>query len=291
MSRVFKRSLLILVLATAAACADGASSESADGQDVWRTPDADNLMVMQLDSGTVVIELAPQMAPQNVANIRTLAKEGYYDGLAVIRSQDNYVVQWGDPGADSEEAKSIGSAATTVAAEFYREREDLNVTLVDSTDAYAAEVGFTSGFPVAMDADRAWLAHCYGMVGVSRGMGPDSGNGSSLYVVTGHAPRHLDKNITLVGRVLSGIEVLSVLPRGTGDLGFYESVEELTPIRRVQMRSETPGLADLQVMRTDSQPFLEYVNKRTHRQNEWFVDPTGKIELCNLHPPVRQAGL
>jgi peptidylprolyl isomerase len=109
--------------------------------------------------------------------------------------------------------------------------------------------------------------------------------------VTGHAPRHLDKNITLVGRVLSGIEVLSVLPRGTGDLGFYESEEELTPIRRVQMGSETTGLAGLQVMRTDSQPFLEYVNKRTHRQNEWFIDPTGKIELCNLHPPVRRADL
>ena len=291
MSSVFNNALLILVLGATAACADAGSDEPATGQDTWRTPNADNLMLMQLDSGTVIIELAPHMAPQNVANIRTLAKEGYYDGLAIIRSHDNYVVQWGDPSADGDDAKSIGSAATSVAAEFHREREGLDVTLVDSTDAYADEVGFTAGFPVAMNEDRAWLAHCYGMVGVARGMELDSGNGSSLYVVTGHAPRHLDKNITLVGRVLSGIELLSVLPRGTGALGFYESEEQLTPIRSVQLGSELAEMAGLQVMRTDSQPFLEYVNGRTHRKNEWFVDPTGKIELCNLHPPVKKPSL
>lgn len=291
MAGLFNSALLVLMLGTAVACADAGSDEPATSLDAWRTPDADNLVLMQLDSGIVVIELAPQMAPQNVANIRTLVKEGYFDGLAIIRSHDNYVVQWGDPGAGSKDAKSTGSAATTVAAEFYREREGLDITLVDSTDAYAIEVGFTAGFPVAMDEDRAWLAHCYGMVGVSRGMAPDSGNGSSLYVVTGHAPRHLDKNITLVGRVLSGIEVLSVLPRGTGTLGFYESEQQLTPIRRVQMGGDSDAATGLQVMRTDSQPFLEYVNDRRHRKNEWFIDPTGKIELCNLHPPVRTADL
>ncbi|MCH9695941.1 MAG: peptidylprolyl isomerase [Gammaproteobacteria bacterium] len=288
---VFNKAVLVFVVFATSACADASNNETTRSSSEWRTPQPENLLLMQLDSGTVVIELAPGMAPQNAANIRILANEGYYDGLAIIRSQDNYVVQWGDPDAGSEDEKSTGSAAAGVAAEFYRERDGLAVTVIESTDAYAPEVGFVSGFPIAMDERRAWLTHCYGMVGVSRGMEADSGNGSSLYVVTGHAPRHLDKNITLVGRVLSGIELLSVLPRGTGPLGFYESEQQLTPIRRVQMGDKSSDAAGLQVMRTDSQPFLDYVEARTHRKNEWFVDATGKIELCNLHPPVRKVDL
>ena len=66
----------------------------------WRKPDPANLLYMQLESGTVVIELAPAFAPNTVANIKTLVREKYFDGLAVIRSQDNYVAQWGDPAED-----------------------------------------------------------------------------------------------------------------------------------------------------------------------------------------------
>jgi len=73
------------------------------------------------------------------------------------------------------------------------------------------------------------------MVGVGRGLSPDTGSGAELYVVIGHAPRHLDRNIALVGRVVEGMEHLSSLPRGAGALGFYEEPEERTPIRSVDI--------------------------------------------------------
>ena len=77
----------------------------------WRTLDPDRTLYLQLPAGRVVIELAPAFAPEHVANIRTLAKEGYWDGLFVIRSQDNYVAQWGDPSDDTDETKKpIGGA-------------------------------------------------------------------------------------------------------------------------------------------------------------------------------------
>ncbi|NNF17425.1 MAG: peptidylprolyl isomerase, partial [Gammaproteobacteria bacterium] len=166
----------------------------------------------------------------------------------------------------------------------------LAITPIESRDAYAEQVGFSSGFPVASDGTRAWLTHCYGMVGVGRGMEPNTGNGSSLYVVTGHAPRHLDRNITLVGRVLHGIENLTVLPRGTGPLGFYENVEQQVPVKGIRLGSDADvkDPITLEVMRTDSAAFGAYVTGRTHRNEDWFVDPTGRIELCNLRPPVRQ---
>ncbi|MGH8075038.1 MAG: peptidylprolyl isomerase, partial [Lysobacter sp.] len=78
----------------------------------WRTLDPANTLYMELDGGRVVFELAPQFAPQHVGNIRTLAKEGFWDGLSIYRSQDNFVVQFGDPDADGENAKSTGSAKT-----------------------------------------------------------------------------------------------------------------------------------------------------------------------------------
>src|SRR4029077_19586463 len=98
----------------------------------------------------------------------------------------------------------------------------------------------SGGFPAARDpaSGRAWLAHCYGMVGAGRENDADSGGGPELYAVIGHAPRHLDRNVTLLGRVVLGIERLSVLPRGTAAMGFYEKPEERVPIRSLKVAAD-----------------------------------------------------
>lgn len=262
------------------------------GADDWRTPDPENLVYLEMDRGRVVIELAPQFASQHVANIRALIREGYFDGLAVIRAQDNYVVQWGDPnGADADKARAIQSARRTLPAELERSIDHLPFTALGSVDAYAAEVGFSGGFHAARDLDsgKAWLTHCYGTVGVSRDNSADSGSGAGLYVVIGHAPRHLDRNITVAGRVLSGMELLSVLPRGDGALGFYLSAEEYVPIRGMRVAVDVPEAerSALQVMRTDTATFARLIESRRHRHEPWFLDPVGRIELCNVPIPVR----
>ncbi|MFQ3243509.1 MAG: peptidylprolyl isomerase [Arenicella sp.] len=267
------------------------SSEKTSGVELsaeWRTPKAESVLLMQLDSGRVVIELAPQFAPNHVANIKQLVSDGYFDGSKILRSQDNYVVQWGDPDEGTEQARSIGKANSKLKVEFFADHSDLNFAAIESRDAYAAEVGFVDGFPVASDGKRAWLTHCYGMVGVSRGMGDDSGNGSGLYVVTGHAPRHLDRNVTLVGRVIKGMPLLSSLPRGSGDLGFFESTEETIPIKSIKLATSLGDKSvSQQIMDTNSAVFKEHVAKRTTRSEEWFLEPTGKIELCNVGVPAR----
>ena len=293
MLRSYRTLLAILLLsATSAACSDEpttASVMAALEQSDWRQPDPANLLYMRLPQGVVVMELAPSFAPENVSNIKTLVREKYFDGLAIIRSQDNYVAQWGDPAEEENEARPFGSASATVVPEFSRAADGLDITTIDSRDAYADIVGFADGFPVGSDGEGTWLTHCYGMVGVARGNELDSGNGSSLYVITGHAPRHLDRNITLAGRVLSGIEHLTTLPRGTGPLGFYETADEHTPIISIRMGDDVPedDTANFEIMRTDTEAFADYVKSRTFRHEEWFVDPTGHIEICNINPPVR----
>lgn len=261
-----------------------------DQQSTWRTLDLDQVLVMQLPEGRVVMELAPQFAPKHVENILQLTEQGYFDGLGIVRSQENYVAQWGDPAQDPALAKPIGNAAEKLKVEFFTDPQAAGFKPIESRDAYAEQVGFVGGFPTASDGKQAWLTHCNGMLGVARGMGDDSGNGSGLYVVTGHAPRHLDRNVTLVGRVLEGMEHLTTLPRGTGPLGFYESAEEIVPIESIQIASGLPaGSLDIQVMRTDSDAFAEHVAARTTRDEDWFLEPTGRIELCNVSVPTRLA--
>ncbi len=258
-------------------------------ESAWRRLMPDNTLVMTLPSGELVIELVEGFAPKHVENIKLLAKEKYFDGTSVIRSQDNYVAQWGDTSDINEDeasakAKPLGSAKKNIEVEFFQPLANTAFTKIVSRDAYAKTVGFTNGMPTASDGDKAWLTHCYGMVGVSRGMDTDSGNGSGLYAVTGHAPRHLDLNVTLVGKAWLGMEHLSSLSRGKGPLGFYSDPDQYVPISSVRFLDKD---REIKVMRTDTPEFQKFVELRTHRNEDWFIEPTGKIELCNVAVPVR----
>jgi peptidylprolyl isomerase len=262
----------------------------------WRMLDPENTLYLDLAAGRVVIELAPAFAPLHAKNIKALAHEHYFDGLAILRVQDNFVTQWGDPDADKPaRARSLGSASKTLAPEFERAfANDLPFTVLPDGDVYAPEVGFSNGMPAARDpkSGKAWLAHCYGMVGAGRDVAVDSGPGTELYVVIGHAPRQLDRNIAVVGRVVQGMELLAALPRGTGPLGFYDKPGQQLPIKSVRLAADVPAAerTNLEVLRTDTATFADLVESRRNRRDDWYKVPAGKIDLCNVPIPVRAAG-
>lgn len=258
----------------------------------WRPLDPDNTLLMELAAGQVLIELAPRFAPRHVANIRTLVHEGYFDGLAILRSQDNYVVQWGDPDGEAPaKARSLGSASRKLPAEFSVPLRGLVLQRLPDVDGWAPLTGFVDGMPVAADprSGRAWLAHCYGMVGAGRDNPADSSNGSELYAVSGQSPRGLDLNITLVGRVLQGMQWLSALPRGSAEMGFYAQPEQRTTIRRVRLLADMPEAErpQLEMLRTDSAAWTKLLDSRRFRREQWFVHSPGHIGLCNASVPVR----
>lgn len=259
----------------------------------WRTPDPANLLYLELDSGRVIIELAPAFAPRHVANIRTLAHEGYWNSMSINRSQDNFVVQWGDPAEAGQPRKPIGSAQAQLPAEFSRTARGLAFHALPDRDGWAPQTGFVDGFAAARDPKRnqAWLAHCYGTVGAGREAAADSSNGTELYVVDGQSPRQLDRNISVVGRVVHGMERLSVLPRGTGPLGFYEQVEQRVPIKSITLAADLPQAqrTPLQILRTDTTLFDAVVESRRNRRDDWYKRPAGHIDLCNVSVPARVA--
>tara|TARA_B100000953_G_scaffold217006_1_gene179429 strand:+ start:3593 stop:4705 length:1113 start_codon:yes stop_codon:yes gene_type:complete len=170
-------------------------------------------------------------------------------------------------------------------------------TLPDFPDPYAAISGHLLGWPIASDATGTedgtvssyWPVHCYGMVGVGRNLSPDTGTGAELYTVIGQAPRHLDRNIALVGRVIEGMENFSSLPRGTGDLGFYKTSEERTPIVSVRLASELPEAQrpNFQYLSTESATFERYADARANRRDPFFNVPAGGADICNIPVPIR----
>jgi peptidylprolyl isomerase len=267
-----------------------AASKPAD----WRELDPENTIYLELTNGRVAIELAPAFAPNHAANIKALVREHYFDGLAFLRCQDNYVVQWGDPDADKPDKKrKIQTAKAKLPSEFDRVLDSkLPFTQLPDGDVYAREVGFSEGFPVARDpkTKEMWLVHCYGMVGAGRDNPPESGGGTELYVVIGQAPRHLDRNVTLVGRVVQGMELLSSMPRGAAAMGFYDKPEQRTPIKAIRVAADVPveERSKLEVLRTDTPTFQALIESRRNRREEWFHFQAGKIELCNVPIPVRE---
>ena len=163
-------------------------------------------------------------------------------------------------------------------------------TRLPDSDGYAPQTGFSGDFPAARDpkTNTAWLTHCYGSVGVGRDLDVDSGGGTELYVVIGGA-RWLDRNITVAGRVLQGMELLSTLPRGTGALGFYEKPEQYVPIKSIRVAADVPAeqRTNLEVLRTDTPTFTALVESRRNRHDEWYKVPAGHIDVCGVPIPVR----
>ncbi len=255
----------------------------------WKAIDPADLIVMTLANGReVVIQLAPQFAPQHVAAVRKLAAAGWWNtGSAINRVQDNYVTQWG--AADENKALPAGMA-DNLPPEY--EMSAFRLLGTRKRDAYALQTGYVgTGWPVATDGKRAWMPHCYGHVGVGRGTKPSTGSGAELYTVIGHAPRHLERNIALVGRVLSGIDALSALPRGTGNLGFYETAAEKLAIKRVVLGSHLPASEQprWEYLSPESKAFAAYQKARENREPPFFERPADGADICNVPVPVRRA--
>ena len=255
----------------------------------WKAIDPADIIVMTLADGRqVVIQLAPQFAPRHVDAIRKLAAAGWWNaGASINRVQDNYVTQWGA----SDEAKPLPAGmADDLPSEY--DMKAFKLLQPRKIDPYARQTGYAAtGWPVASDGKRNWLPHCYGSVGVGRNIKPSTGSGAELYAVIGHAPRHLDRNIASVGRVLSGMEVLSSFPRGTATLGFYEQPAQRTVIKSIVLGSHLPPAEQprWQYLSPASATFAKYQKARENREPPFFERPAGGADICNVPVPVRKA--
>jgi peptidylprolyl isomerase len=290
----------------------------------WRAIDPADLLVMTLapdrdgNERLVTIQLMPPPFSQGwVGNIRTLAKAHWWDGTSVYRVVDNWVAQWGDGEDEGREAKPLPEGLREVPESEYV------LTLTDETDdavlghlqdafealtegrhywsqrtsddwprlgEYSDVTAFIRGWSIASNEDdpTAWPTHCYASVGVARDLSPDTGTGAELYAVIGHAPRQLDRNIAVVGRVIEGIEHLATLPRGRGEAGVYDDPALKVPIVAVRLGDELSETPRFEYLASESESFARYVAVRANRSDAFYNVPAGGVDVCNVQVPIRR---
>jgi peptidylprolyl isomerase len=248
----------------------------------WQSLDPANTVIMTLPQGEVIIELNPTFAPKTAGQFRRLVKSGFYQGQHFYRVIDGFVAQGGD-GSDMSETEN---AEPSLPAEFERAWIDsLPWTPVQKDDLYAPETGFVDGFPAARDSKRGrvWLTHCPGAVAMARSTEPDTGS-TDFYIVIGQAPRYLDRNLTIFGRVVSGMEFVQQIQRGPSDSdGMIESPKSMTPIQHIAMLADQTAeeRATLERVNTDSDWFRELLNSRRNRSHEFFHHtPPAVLDVC-----------
>jgi len=213
---------------------------------------------------------------------------------------DNWVAQWGDGEDDPKKAKPVPAGIVKVPESGYQVADPKfagKVLIPEiASDPYAYNNTVVNGFPIAGTGagrvDYWWPVHCYGTVGVARDLSPDTGTGAELYAVIGHAPRQLDRNIAVVGRVIEGIANLSTLPRGKGEAGVYDDPKLKVPIVSVRLGSELPAAEQprFEYLASDSGSFADYVHVKANRHDAFYKVPAGGIDVCNVQVPIRRVG-
>lgn len=274
---------------------------SAQSDLVWNLLDPDNTVYLQMDEGTVVIDLNPTFAPKTVAQFKKLVNEQFYRGLSFYRVIDGFVAQAGD-----ESDIDGNPAANTLEAEFEidwplkpKDREEaknwqpLPWTPVQKDDLFAPFTGFINGFAAARDkkkAGKAWLTHCPGTVAMARNNDPDSGS-TDFYFVIGQAPRYLDRNLTIFGRVVWGMDVVQRIKRGpTRENGIIEKDLDRTYIKRMRLASalEDEERMDIWVADTNNKGFKNLLRERRNRSGKFFHHKPPKVlDVCQVPVPVR----
>jgi peptidylprolyl isomerase len=249
----------------------------------WRQVDPENLVFMEIGEGRVTLELNPLFAPRTVEQFRQLVRDRFYDGLSFYRVLDGFVAQGGD-GSDLGEL----SLVPLIKAEFETELPaDVRFKTVQRGDLFAAETGFIDGFAAASDAAGKiyWLTHCPGTVAMARGDGADSSR-TDFYIVIGQAPRYLDRNMNVFGRVIEGMDLVQRIQRGrTDENGIIQDETRSSRIRKMTLASDIPKDERLSafVVDTNSGGFERLLEDRRNRKQKFFHNkPPEVLDVCQV---------
>jgi peptidylprolyl isomerase len=290
----YRRSLFAVLMAVSALA-------SAKDNLVWNPLDPENTVYLEMREGTVVIELNPSFAPKTVKRFKELLDDQFYRGLSFYRVIDGFVAQGGDE-SDIDGSETVDTLKAEFEIDWPLEPEDeeeakdwvpMSWTEVQTDDMFAPFTGFIDGFPAARDdkkAGKAWLTHCPGTVAMARNDDPHSGL-TDFYIVIGQSPRYLDRNLTVFGRVVWGMDVVQRIKRGpTLKNGVIEEDLERSWIKRMRPASslEKEKQLDIWVADTNSKGFIRMLKERRNRSNKFFHHKPPKVlDICQVPVPAR----
>jgi peptidylprolyl isomerase len=272
--------LLVLALST------GSPAAASANEPVWRTVDPERMVFVELQEGSFVIELNPGFAPKTVRQFKSLVREGFYDGLSFYRVIEGFVAQGGD-GSDLGERSDV----PLITAEFEIDwPEGDGYIEAQSPDMFAPETGFLNGFAVGRDPgeNTAWLLHCPGVVAMARNEGADTSR-TDFYIVIGQAPRYLDRNMNVFGRVVAGMDAVQKIRRGkVTDNGIIEQDIDRSRIRTMTLATDIPREDRKSVLTIDTtdKSFKSYLDDRRKRKDKFFHNrPPRVLDACQVPLP------
>lgn len=250
----------------------------------WRALDPELTLYIELERGRVIVALSPVLAQGHVAQIKALAREGFYDGLSFYRVIDGFVAQ----GGDLSEMRLVETAKKTLPAEFDDAAPaGLAFSALPDRDGYAPVAGFIDSLPAGMDASRkrVWHLHCTGAMAMARDEGRDTG-GTEFYI-TLQPQRYLDRNLSVFGRVVQGMEHLQALrrvePAETPEDDLGETIISVRVAADLAPEQRKP----LEILRDDTQTFRDYAAARRNRPEAFFYHRPDHLDVCALAVPVR----
>ncbi len=303
-----KRALFLAAFALAACSSVPASiaeAPAAEAAPAWRPVAPENLVLLEVPTGTVAIELFPDAAPAHVARLRELLAEGFYDGEFFYRVIEGHVAQAG------REFEMGSKAWQPVPFEAERALSADGFTPLGNADLFAPEAGHRSGFAVGRDGRQEWLMNCPGALGMARDDAPETGN-TEIYIPL-QPRRYLDRNYTIFGRVIAGIQHIHRLPRvdpfteeemnalfGEDEplaqqmSQYRRSKNEYNIITSARLAATIPAAERpaYEVMNTASAEWAALKDsKRDYSAVPAFIaPPVNKLDICSLPVPARKVG-
>ena len=161
----------------------------------------ENTMILKLKDGEVKIELFPDVAPNHVNRIKELANSGKYDGVVFHRVIDGFMAQTGDVQFGNSDSKEF----------------DLNRAGMGGSDLPDLKAEFNN------------LPHERGTLSMARSQNPDSAN-SQFFICFQPAP-FLDRQYTVFGKVLEGMEFVDMITKGDGPKGSVSNPDKIISIK------------------------------------------------------------
>jgi len=259
-------------------------------QQTYQVPQHE-LVYMQTSEGLIVYQVLPQIAPNHAQRFKDLTNEGWYDGLEFYRVIDGFVAQAGEGESEWNNVKGKpGKNKTPLKGELTRPISN-QFNLVQKPDLLAPQTGFIDSVPAGQDpaTKEEWFLHCPGMVAMARGNDVNSG-ATEFYINIGQAPRHLDRNMSVFARVVSGLEVAQRMNRGNKAIGgIVEDPKLRAKIEWAKMGDEVSPEVRKQVTvdTFESERYQNRLKSAKEKKHEFYVYPgNGNVDVCYYAPNI-----
>ena len=230
--------------------------------------------------------------PSMWRNVKASSAKGTSTGIPIVRAPGQLRGSMGRSGVRGpRQSSAYRPCPAPLAAELeFRLPGGVRFSPLPDGDLYAPKLGSLDGIPPAIPTQACAVIHGYGMLRRRPGRRVDSG-GERALTVNGQAPRHLDRNVTLFGQVVQGMELLSGPAAGPRR---WDSTQRRPSAFRSDISRVAADLPEPErptagkILRTDTETFQRWLEARRNQRRAFgFTRPGAGPDISNLPIPVR----